>query len=200
MNLLQRAELYNQAFPNYPPLVATDRWLYGVWVLGNNYKSRSNYYGEYPPTYLKRVTALFPDKQPILHLFSGTVPKALGDTFDINPALEPTYVGRATELSTVLPRTYGVIYADPPYSAQDAEHYGVPLVNKKKVLSECYRALDVGGYLVWLDQSLPMFRKVEFSLVGTIGIVRSTNHRVRMVFIFQRQKKPARGVIEDDGR
>ena len=45
----------------------------GVWRMGNDYRVKSEYYGGYPATYLKRVKALFPDKQFPLHLFSGKV-------------------------------------------------------------------------------------------------------------------------------
>lgn len=31
-----------------------------------------------------------------------------------------------------------------------------------------------------------MYSKMKFALVGVIGIIRSTNHRVRAVFIFQK--------------
>lgn len=35
----------------------------GTWIMGNNYRVRSGYYGGYPAGYLRRLRALFPDKQ-----------------------------------------------------------------------------------------------------------------------------------------
>ncbi|MND07635.1 hypothetical protein D3C83_297470 [compost metagenome] len=49
------------------------------------------------------------------------------------------------------------------------------------------RVTIVGGHLVWLDTTWPMHRKAEWRTVGRITIVRSTNHRVRMISIFERQ-------------
>lgn len=193
MTLQERAHCYNTVFPEYPPLTTTDKWLYGVWVLGNNYRAKQGYYGEYPPSYLKRVTSLFPDCLSALHLFSGSLTMDCdGVRFDSKAECKPDVVGDAERLSDYFPAMFDIIYADPPYSSEDASRYGQCLVNRNKVLRECYRVLDTGGFVVWLDQVLPIYRKSEFRLVGTIGLVRSTNHRVRMVFIFQKQDSEKR--------
>jgi len=190
MSLQGRADNYNRAFPNYPPLVTTKRWLYGIWMLGNDYQSKQGYYGEYPPTYLKRIISLFPDEKEVLHLFSGTVQYSTyctGTTFDIQPDLHPDIVGDAHHLSTYFPRnTFDLILADPPYSQEDAEHYGTPMVNRNQVLKECIPVLKADGFICWLDTVLPMYRKDNLILVGTIGVIRSTNHRFRVVSIFQK--------------
>lgn len=157
-------------------------------MIGNDYQNKAQYYGEYPPTYLNRIYSLFPDIQStdILHLFSGSLDThEKGDKFDINPALNPTYVGNASELSEIITRKYRLIIADPPYSNEDAEHYGTPMVNRNKVIVECWKILDKGGFLVWLDQVEPMYKKEMLNLVGAIGVIRSTNHRVRFVFIWE---------------
>ena len=63
----QRLEnYYNELdFPKSVFLGEDDR-LYGTWVMGNTYTVKSSYYGGYPHGYLKRIKALFPDKQNIL--------------------------------------------------------------------------------------------------------------------------------------
>ena len=48
-----------------------------------------------------------------------------------------------------------------------------------------------GGNLVWLDQAWPMFRKDELRIWGVICVIRSTNHRVRAVFIFEKLREEA---------
>ena len=58
--------------------------------------------------------------------------------------------------------------------------------SRLQVIKECYKVLRPGGFLCWMDQVLPMYRKNEFKRVGEIMITRSTNHRVRAVFIFER--------------
>ena len=44
-----------------------------TWIMGNDYRVKSAYYGGYPAGYLRRIRALFPDKRRVLHLFSGKV-------------------------------------------------------------------------------------------------------------------------------
>ena len=82
------------------------------------------------------------------------------------------------------PAQFGLILSDPPYSYEDAEHYGTVMIARNKVLAECVTILQPGGFLVWLDQALPMFRKRELEMCGAIGVVRSTNHRFRIASFF----------------
>jgi hypothetical protein len=194
LTLRDRAELYNIALRPYSkgaPLEATGRWLYGVWMMGNNYRKETSYYGGYPASYLKRVLALFPDKDRILHLFSGKLGEGVrGDRLDINPDNDPDIEGDAEDLSQLVSGKYDLIVADPPYSEEDALHYGTAMVNRNKVVEECAKVLRRGGFLVWLDQVLPMFRKADLELVGVISVVISTNHRVRCTFIWERPAAP----------
>lgn len=189
--MIDRAKLYNQSFPNYPPLVWSGRWVYGIWIIGQNYKSKMKYYGEYPPTFLKRVMSMFPDVEDnrILHLFSGVV-KERGIKFDINPNLKPDVCGDAHHLSKYFDKdSFDLIIADPPYSEEDAMHYGTPMINRNKVLNECVKVLSDGGYICWLDQVLPMFKKEVLEMIATIGVVRSTNHRFRVLVIWRKISK-----------
>lgn len=179
------AQNYNRAFPNYPPLVSTERWLYGIWVIGNDYRNKTEFYGAYPRSYLDRVMSIFPNAKNILHLFSGSLSKGNYTRFD--SVQECDVSGDAHQLSSYFPRnTFDLILADPPYSGEDADKYGTPMVNRNKVVKECYKVLKLGGYLVWLDCVYPMYRKDELRLVGTIGLIRSTNHRFRVVSIFNK--------------
>jgi hypothetical protein len=78
-----------------PAVIASDGerpWLYGVWRQAS-FAVKSGYYGGYPGDYLKRIKASFPDRQHVLHVFSGMVDTAMmpGDTLDIRPELAPTY-------------------------------------------------------------------------------------------------------------
>ena len=76
--------------------------------------------------------------------------------------------------------------ADPPYSQSDAERYGTSLVSRNKVVAVLADGLPSGAYVVWLDQVYPMFRKVLLKPEAVIGIVGSTNHRFRVLTVFQR--------------
>jgi len=183
-SLKERARWYNEAFPQYSKyawLQASPYWLWGIWSIGNDYKG-SGYYGAYPPKLLNRVMSMFPDAVNILHLFSGSLDgKVKGDRFDINPDLKPDIVGDAHELSSLVKKKYDLIIADPPYSEEDAKHYGTPMVNRNKVVEECVKILYPSGFLLWLDQVLPMYRKRELNRCISIGIERSTNHRFRQL-------------------
>jgi hypothetical protein len=167
--------------------VSEDGRIVGTWIMGNDYRVRTGYYGGYPAGYLRRVKALFPDKRRVLHIFSGKVDLSAlpGDTVDITPALKPTFVDDAQTLERVPLTDYDLILADPPYSENDAERYGTTMVKRNKVLRALQRVAP-GTHIVWLDQVLPMYRKDMFSIDAVIGMVKSTNHRFRLVTVFRR--------------
>ena len=66
---------YHKKFPKYPPsLFLSNNQILGIWVMGNNYTTKTNLYGAYPHGYLERIYALFPlIPQKSLHLFSGSL-------------------------------------------------------------------------------------------------------------------------------
>lgn len=209
MTLAERSASYARAFPRWPAPRTDARWLDGVWVLGNDYRNKSRLYGAFPPGLLPRIFSLFPDAESVLHLFSGSLteegvreawqaahPKALvlprqmrmdNARMPEAEAAEPDVVGDAADVGS-LPVRFDLVIADPPYSSEDAKRYGVKLPNKKRVVSEIAKVVAPGGHLVWLDASLPMFRKSEWEWFGAIGVVRSTNHRVRLLSMFRRTK------------
>lgn len=182
----QRAEFYREAFPEWPAPRTDERWLDAMWVLGQNYRG-SGLYGSYPPNYVQRVMSMFPDASKVLHLFSGSMPSGDYTRFDCQG--DADVKGDAHHLSDYFqPSNFDLILSDPPYSSEDAEHYGTPMVKRTIVLAECSKIIEPGGVLVWLDQVLPMFSKRTWHLWGLIGIVRSTNHRFRVASIFTRQR------------
>lgn len=206
LTLADRAASYASVFPSYPAPRADERWLDAVWMMGNNYRSTApGFYGSYPPGYLKRIHALFPDARKVLHVFSGSltheqvaepahheaIVRRIDARAEPHPGVRPSFVTDITnEADFDLLHTYAggqdLILADPPYSVEDAEHYGPPMVDRKKAVAACAKLLRPGGHLVWMDQVLPMYRKDALRHVGNICVVRSTNHRVRLVSIFER--------------
>ncbi|MDP9095064.1 MAG: hypothetical protein M3N26_00675 [Pseudomonadota bacterium] len=168
--------------------VSEDGRIVGTWIMGNDYRVKTGYYGGYPAGYLRRIKALFPDKQRVLHLFSGRVDRAAlpGDTVDINPALAPTYLDDAQSLAGVPLETYDLVLADPPYSVEDADRYQTTMIKRNAVMRALERVTP-GTHVVWLDQVLPMYRKASYDIEGVIGMVKSTNHRFRVVTIFRRR-------------
>lgn len=168
--------------------ISADGRVVGTWIMGNDYRVKSTYYGGYPAGYLRRIRALFPDKKKTLHLFSGQVDLAVfpGDTVDINPDLIPTYIDDAQTLKQVPLEKYDLVLADPPYSVEDADHYKTTMV-KRNVVMRALQRLPLGAHVVWLDQVLPMYRKDTFAQEGAIGMWKSTNHRFRGITIFCRR-------------
>jgi hypothetical protein len=167
--------------------VAEDGRVVGTWIMGNDYRVTTGYYGGYPAGYLRRIRSMFPDKRRVLHLFAGKVDLTAlpGDTVDLNPALEPTYVDDAQKLAAVPLAVYDLVLADPPYSIEDCERYQTTMVKRNTVMA-ALAGLSPGAHVVWLDQVLPMYRKDTFSIEAVIGMVKSTNHRFRVVTIFRR--------------
>ena len=165
-------------------------------MIGNDYRSAHGYYGEYPASYLQRIHSMFPDAVKVLHLFSGMVEKGLWPNewlLDRRPELHPDILMDVSTTSDwpqialeILGGPVDLILADPPYSEEDAQHYGTCLVNRNAVVQQCRLLCKPGGHLVWLDQVYPMYSKLDWNPVATIGLWRSTNHRFRGVTIWER--------------
>jgi hypothetical protein len=189
MTLQERVDNYHKVtgFPKALQ-VGGDNRINGIWIMGQNYRVKSEYYGGYPAGYLKRIKALFPDKKNILHLFSGKVDKSIidGKTIDINPDRGADVVGDAHELSKHFGEEFDLILADPPYSIEDCDHYGTTMVKRTTVVRECQKVLKPGGHLVWLDQVMPLYKKIELQPIGFIGMVKSVNHRFRVITMFEK--------------
>lgn len=190
LKLEDRIQFYNDAFPKYPEMYYSKGWIIGEWVIGNCYKG-SGFHGSFPYSYLKRLMSLFPDMDDnrILQLFSGSLDAtAPGIRMDIMPERNPDIVGDAHKLSEYFePGRFDLIIADCPYTDEDANKYGTPMVTRNKVVAECAKVLSPGGFLCFFDQVLPMYSSKEMKRVGSIYLSQSTNHRVRCTFIFQRQ-------------
>lgn len=163
----------------------------GTWIMGNDYRVKSGYYGGYPAGYLKRIAALFPDRKRVLHVFSGKVELSAmpGDTVDCNKTLKPTYIADAHDLSRVPLDRYDLVLCDPPYSIEDAERYQTTMVKRNVVLRSLAAGMAPGARVIWLDQVLPMYRKDEWAVEAVIGMVKSTNHRFRVTTVFRRLER-----------
>lgn len=202
MTLQERADAYAQKYPQWPAshlhlgLEQEDREvLYGIWLIGNDYRNPTSFYGAYPKGYLDRVMALFPDitryfgigdsNKQVLHAYSGAVPASPDyDRCDLKQEAE--FQCDVVDLPEQTRNTYELVLADPPYSPKDAEEYGTPGVNRGLAMRALAQVTCYGGHLVWLDTTWPMHSKTQWVTVGRIFIQRSTNHRVRACTIFER--------------
>jgi len=215
----ERAELYNRAFPDRPPLVYHKGWAYGVWRIGNNFRTTAKgFYGAYPPSYLERVHSMFPDADHVLHAFSGSLtaqraaelawPNSTPEQLmagldpmigsmamelvdlhgpDSDPPRFPTWRGDLLEMPEEWASRFDLVIADPPYSADDAEIYGVRMPARRKIMESLARVTRTGGNLVWLDQVWPQHRAAQWKTWADVAVIRSTNHRIRSATILERQ-------------
>jgi hypothetical protein len=192
VTLTERAAAYARAFPNWPaswPRVGQEQGrdvLYAIWLIGNDYRNKTTFYGAYPKSYLPRVMALFPDAaaEHTLHVFSGSLPAGPYLRCDVKEDAE--YPCSVYDLPQRVLPLFDLVLADPPYSAVDAQRYGTPMVNRGKALRALAAITRPGGHCVWLDCTWPMHSKEQWLTVGRIPIIRSTNHRVRLCTIFER--------------
>jgi hypothetical protein len=198
LSLRDRALAYNTAFSHLwnqqlicftNPKAPVEQYLLGHWFVGGG--NISTLYGSYQIEYLRRIVTLFPDivgKQEIVHLFSGSIP--VSDSYTVVGLPDhdnvPDVVCDAHALSSGLGFSPRLIYADPPYSVEDSEHYANAMVNRERVLAECAIVLQPGGFVVWLDQALPIFSSNNLELVGAISYIRSTGNRFRVISIFRK--------------
>src|ERR1051326_2784950 len=194
LSLRDRVAAFAHAYASTPaawPWLTTEDGrdvLYGVWVVGQDYRNKAAYYGTYPPRFLDHVMALFPDVegQDILHVFSGALPPGDYTRVDVNPLLKPDVVGDVYDVATLFPdRKFFLQIADPPYSDDDAVNYGTVMVDRYRVTQALAAVAPVGGYLAWLDCVWPMHTKTQWVTVGRIYLQRATNHRVRVLSLFQ---------------
>lgn len=199
-----RADCYSRAFPDRPALNYSNGWVTGTWAIGACYKNPNPLYGAYPHGYLDRVHSMFPDARRILHVFSGglTFSEAmqvgiadtgvpfmleLVDSQGPDEGRYPTWQGDVCAIPEEWTNRFDLILADPPYTKDDAAKYGTKMPVIRDVMRELHRVAAPGANLVWLDQKWPMHRKDQWKTWAHIGLVRSTNHRMRLVSMFQAQ-------------
>jgi hypothetical protein len=110
-------------------------------------------------------------------------------TFDINPKLKATICDDVRNI-----RKYSdfvadidLIIADPPYDKLDFQKYGVKPFNKVRIIKELGSIMKPGSFLVWLDTRIPIYSKKILQLIGYVGVIVSTNHRMRCLCFYQKK-------------
>lgn len=193
VTLADRVAAFQRAYPGCPdswPYVSpSGRWLYGTWEVGNDYRGTSTLYGAYPPRFLAKLMALFPDIAggDVLHAFSGSLPAGPYVRLDLNAERGPDVVGNVYDARVLFgTRRFRLVIADPPYTVADAERYGTPAVNRRLATAALAEATTPGGYLAWLDTQWPMHRKDVWRAIGKIQVWGSTGHRLRGLSLFER--------------
>lgn len=184
-------ENINQQLTKYPMTISDKGWVYGVWYCGTSF-TKSEMYGQHPPTYLKRLIALFPESKVWLHapsgiLAHGAIENRIHVTVDLVSRKKgcPEFTADVASLP-FQDESFDIVETDPPYSSADSKKYGLPKYPRYKARDEFWRVLKKGGYMCWLDIRYPMYQREKWKLVGLIGIVTGFERQTRILSIFQK--------------
>ena len=173
----------------YPPTVWSHDWIYGLWYCSTAWK-KAIYHGQFPATFVKRITTAFPPSQlDFLHLCCGRchIEDAVNvDTMNL-PEIDMQADGEALPFAT---NSFDVCLVDPPYSIQDADRYkNKRLINAKRSMQSIRQCLRPNGWLLWLDEKYPSYRRKDWKLRGLVGIVTGFERRVRVLSMWQNLKE-----------
>lgn len=124
----------------------------------------------------------------ILNVFCGM--NTIGVRVDIKPEVKPDILCDIHELSKFLDKKFDVIFADPPYSTEEARDiYGTPPLKYKKWTAECDKLLKPGGLLiVYHKYVMPNPDPTKYEVVKRVFIGNRTYHLPRVAIYFR--KKP----------
>lgn len=111
-----------------------------------------------------------------------------GFRVDIKPEVNPDVVCDAHELSEHVHHKFDIIFADPPYSNQEAEDiYGTPNLKYKVWTSEATKLLNNKGLLiVYHKYVMPNPEPEKYSVVKRVFIGNRTYHPPRVAIYFQK--------------
>ena len=177
----------NKTFPKCPITVEDKGWVYGVWYCGTSW-TRVRLHGQYPPTFLKRALALFPDATNVLHCPSGTI-EGNGITVDLKTCdvRRPMIQADAGSLPFA-DNTFDLWLSDPPYTSEDSAKYGCKPFPLGLMIKEAARVIKPNGYLGVLHTYYPSYRKNNWKLEGLIAVVTGFQRTTRMFSVFRNLK------------
>lgn len=178
----------NTTFPKYPITVEDKGWVYGVWYCGTSF-TKVKLHGQYPPTFLKRALALFPDAQRIIQCPSGTL-TGPGITVDFvrDEVRQPQVQADAGSLPFP-DNSFDLYLSDPPYTPKDSAIYGCKPWPMGRFMKEARRVLQPQGWLGILHTYYPSYHRSQWRLRGLICVVTGFCRTTRMFSIFQSTKE-----------
>jgi len=123
----------------------------------------------------------------ILNIFCGM--NKYGFRVDLNPEVEPDLLCDAHELTKHLNNKFDIIFADPPYSDDEAkELYNTPKLKYKVWTSEAEKLLNPGGLLiVYHKYVMPNPNPDIFEVAKRVFIGNRTYHLPRVAIYFRKK-------------
>lgn len=172
---------------SYRPI--TDLWL----LTRCKYKGGVKRYGGYLGGFPERARALLGATidEPVLHVCGGLArlyPYRGGfgphdQTLDTDPAVEPDYLRGLIE---PLPTGFKAMLADPPYSEEDALHYGkAEYPNPHRLVASMLHSLPIGGRAGIIHYVIPRCPKGA-RFVACVGVGCGFGNRLRCYTVFEK--------------
>lgn len=154
------------------------------WVLPR--PSKSKYKGSFPLHLEKKLWRVLGEPEKVLHPFGGM--SEIGDRVDVNPEVNPTWIGDAHDMNWIEDNTYDLVILDPPYDNEQAKIlYGTKPLRYKTYVGEAVRVCKPGGHVAiyhWVMTPRPD----ETRLVKRIVILTRVWHRPRVCMIYQKEE------------
>lgn len=123
----------------------------------------------------------------ILNLFCGM--NKYGFRVDIKEEVKPDLLADAHEVTKFLDKKFDVIFADPPYSTEEARDlYGTPKLNYKKWTREAEKLLRKGGLLIVYHKFvMPNPNPDKFEVAKRVFIGNRAYHLPRVAIYFKKK-------------
>ncbi len=141
-----------------------------IWCLGTG----QGYPGAFPRGLMNLFLKRWNGAKKLM-LFSGSFQSIEWVKVDINPELNPDYSLDAENLPEDWTEKFDLVFADPPYSEQEAEKlYGLPYFNIVKVVNEMARVTATGGHMAFLHRLIPQYHpwdQIHFKRMKIVGVV-----------------------------
>lgn len=167
-----------------------------VWILARcKYKGGVKRYGGYLGGFPERARALLgvTINDPVLHVCGGLAklyPYRGGfgpndRTIDLDPNVKPDFL---QDVTAKLPGGFDAMLADPPYSAEDADHYfggATSYPNPNKLMSHMVASLQPGQRAGMIHYVIPRCPPGA-RFVACVGVVCGFGNRGRFFTVFER--------------
>ena len=123
----------------------------------------------------------------LINLFCGM--NKYGFRIDMKPEVKPNLLCDAHNFAKHIPCKVNVVFADPPYSTEEAkEIYGTPPLKYKTWTAEADKVLEEGGLLmIYHKYVMPNPNPEKYEVVKRVFIGNRTMHLPRVCVIFRKK-------------